>query len=150
MASNIFNTTDSQPILNRISQLNTNSIRQWGTMTLPQMLEHCAIQLKMALGITPAVPAGPALYRTPVGRWLALYAMPWPKGSATPPTMNMDTNGTTVQDFAKEKEHLLQLLGQVLQKDSFSPHPFFGAMDKKDWGRLIWKHLDHHLRQFGV
>jgi hypothetical protein len=151
MAANIFNTTDYNQILQRIQSLQADAKKQWGKMNLQQMLEHCTIQLKMALGMMPdSSKAGQAIFRTAFGRWMGLYVFPWPKGAATPPVMNMETNGTIVKDFAFEKEQLLSLLQQVQQKDSFHAHAFFGAMNKKDWGRLIWKHADHHLRQFGA
>jgi Protein of unknown function (DUF1569) len=149
MAANIFYSSDFDLILQRIDQLTNQSQRRWGKMNLPQMLEHCAIQLKKALGISPATKAqGPALFRTSFGRWMALYAFPWPKGSNTPADMNMEINSVSVQSFEHEKAQLVQLLQQVQQKDSLGVHPFFGAVNKKDWGRLIWKHLGHHLRQF--
>jgi hypothetical protein len=147
----IFQESEYAQIVDRIKQLSSASQRKWGKMNVAQMLEHCSIQLKKALGILPVgKPAGPAIYRTTIGRWLALHVVPWPKGSATPPEMNMDTNGVVVQDVEKGKQQLLHLLQQVQERESFGPHTFFGAMNKKDWGRLIWKHLDHHLRQFGA
>ncbi len=151
MALTIFNPAAYADIQQRINQLAATSPRQWGNMTLPQMVGHCGIQLKKALGILPETAVeGPAFYRTSVGRWLILYAMPWPKGSPTPIAMNMLTNQAQVPDIAKAKTELLQLLQRLQGKDSFKAHPFFGKLTKKDWGRLIWKHLDHHLRQFGV
>jgi hypothetical protein len=146
---NIFNKADYTIIVERLNNLTANSSRQWGTMNLTQMLEHCAIQLKKALGISVTSKAeGPAFFRSNIGRWIALYAFPWPKGSNTPSDMNMERNGVTVNNFENEKIQLLQLLQQVKQKESFGAHPFFGTLSKKDWGRLIWKHLDHHLKQF--
>jgi hypothetical protein len=151
MAANIFNAGDYQNIVSRINNLNLQSLRQWGKMNLPQTPEHCSIQLMKALGLLPSsVPEGPAFYRTGFGRYVALYPAHRPKGYSTPTTMNMEINGVAVQEFEKEKEQLLQLLQQVQQKEHFSSHPFFGTMNKKDRGRLICKHLDHHLRQFGV
>ncbi len=150
MAANIFNETDYTAIKNRIHQLNMQSQRVWGKMSLPQMLEHCSIQLKKALGIIPeGAYEGPSMFRTAPGRWLLLYAMRWPRGVATPSQMNMLSNGATVADVQDSKRVLLGLLEKVQSQQHFSPHPFFGKMDKKDWGRLIWKHLDHHLKQFG-
>lgn len=150
MAANIFNETDYAGIKNRINQINIHSQRKWGKMSLPQMLEHCSIQLKKALGIIPETAyEGPSMYRTDLGRWLLLYAMPWPKGVATPSQMNMFSNGATVADVQDSKRLLLGLLENLQLQEHFNPHPFFGRMDKKDWGRLIWKHLDHHLKQFG-
>ena len=150
MAANIFNQTDYAGIKNRINRLNAESQRQWGKMTLPQMLEHCSIQLKRALGIIPETAyEGPSVFRTAFGRWLLFYAMPWPKGAATPSQMNMSTNGLPVADIQVSKQALLDLLERVQLQERFNTHAFFGKMDKKDWGRLMWKHLDHHLRQFG-
>jgi hypothetical protein len=149
--NNIFNQEDYTQILSRIHLLNADAQKHWGKMSLPQMLEHCSIQLKMALGMLPdSSKTGPAIFRTVFGRWMGLYAFPWPKGSATPPVMNMQTNDVTVRDFNFEKQQLIDLLQQVQQKESYHAHAFFGAINKKDWGRLIWKHLDHHLKQFGV
>jgi hypothetical protein len=146
---NIFNETDFVALVQRINNLTANSNRQWGKMNLTQMLEHCALQLKRALTIVPAATAeGPVLYRTVIGRWMALYLVPWPKGSTTPSDMNMEKNDVTVKGLENEKTQLLHLLQQVRRKNSFGVHPFFGALNKKDWGRLIWKHLDHHLKQF--
>jgi hypothetical protein len=151
MAANIFNQNDYSQILTRINKLNASSQRRWGKMNLPQMLEHCSIQLKKALGIIPAAAMeGPAIYRTGIGSWLALYVAPWPKGSKTPAVMNMETNGVTAQEFMIEKKQLIDFLQQIQQQESFHPHPFFGSLNKKNWGRLIWKHLDHHLRQFNA
>jgi hypothetical protein len=150
MAANIFNETDYVDIKTRIHQLNIQSQRQWGTMSLPQMLEHCSVQLKKALGIIPeGAYEGPSMYRTAFGHWLLFYAMPWPKSAATPSQMNMLSNGATVADVQDSKRALLGLLEKVQSQYQFNTHPFFGKMDKKDWGRLIWKHLDHHLKQFG-
>jgi len=29
-------------------------------------------------------------------------------------------------------------------------HPFWGKMTFEDWDKLMWNHIDHHLRQFGA
>ena len=119
-------------------------------MSFAQTLEHCSIQLKIGLGIIPETAyEGPSMYRTSIGRWLLLYALPWPKGAATPSQMNMLSNGSPVTDIQESKQALLELLEKSQSEHHLKPHPFFGDMEKKDWGRLIWKHLDHHLRQFG-
>ena len=94
MAANIFIETDYVEIKKRINQLNEASERQWGQMWLPEMLEHCSIQLKKGLGIIPeSFYEGPTMYRTGFMRWLLFYVIPWPKGAATPSQMNMASNG---------------------------------------------------------
>ncbi len=150
MKANIFTAADYTAIIARINRLTPQSIRQWGKMTLPQMLVHCGIQLKKAMGIIPAgKPEGPGFYRSAMGRWLLLYVVPWPKGTTSPQAMNMAGNQTATGNWEEEKAALLHLLQQVMQQGSLHPHPMFGVLNRKDWGRLIWKHLDHHLRQFG-
>ncbi len=151
MASNIFQSLDYSSIIQRIDSLQPDSPKRWGKMDIIQMLEHCAIQLRLALGIIPQTNTeGSSLMRTKFGRWVSLYALPWSKGLPTPQKMNMVANNISVDDFQAKKEALLDLLGMVIVKQDFRPHPFFGKLDKKYWGRLIWKHIDHHLKQFGA
>jgi len=150
MAANIFIQKDYMNIIDRINQLNTQSQRQWGEMSLDQTLEHCCIQLRIGLGMVPETGyEGPSMFRTAIGRWMLLYALPWPKGTDTPSQLNILSNGLSVPDMEDSKQALLELLEKVQVEHSLKPHPFFGNMKRKDWGRLIWKHLDHHLRQFG-
>ena len=35
-------------------------------------------------------------------------------------------------------------------REAVLEHPKFGPLTQSEWGRLAWKHRDHHLRQFGV
>ena len=151
MAEHIFIETDYLTIQNRIQALTADHHRRWGTMTLNEMLEHCAIQLKLALGkIEQKHFEGPSIQRSRFIRWAALYAVPWFRGLPTPSRMNTKRNQVQAADLETGKEQLLALLDEVQLAGDLKPHPFFGSLNRKDWGRLIWKHLDHHLRQFGV
>jgi len=150
MPHNIFKEPDYESIVKRVENLRRETRSVWGKMNLLQMLEHCSLQLQLALGmIQQSTFEGPSIMRTNLGRWLALYAMPWSKNLRTPSKMNMHLNNTPVPDFENAKEQLLELLNEVKTSQELKPHPFFGPMSQKDWGRLIWKHLDHHLKQFG-
>jgi hypothetical protein len=149
MAENIFTDSDYNQIVRRLHQLTQESKRKWGKMSLPQMLEHCAIQLKLALGkIPPGKAESSFIYRTTAGRWLSLYIIPWPHGFETPSKMNMLKNHVPVKNYEAEREQLLTLLAEVRQRSSLMPHPFYDKMSQKDWGRLIWKNINHHLKQF--
>jgi len=150
MASNIHNESNYQGILKRIDALDSNNKRKWGKMNIEQMLEHCSLQLKLGLGHKQMTGyEGPGIQRTWFGRKSFLYAMPWLKGLPTPSQMNMVKNDVSVEAFAQEKSQLIKLLEEVQKNTNLKPHAFFGAMNQKDWGRLIWKHLDYHLKQFG-
>jgi hypothetical protein len=149
--SNIFNEKDYKLILQRIGKLSPQFNRKWGVMNLNEMLQHCTIQLKLALfEILGNKCESSFIFRTSFGRWLGLYGPKWNKGTITPSQMNIKKQSLDIKSFEEERRQLFQYLEKVSGKDNFQEHPIFGKLNKKDWGRLIWKHLDHHLRQFGV
>jgi hypothetical protein len=149
MAENFFDATDRRQMQQRIVQLPEHAVRQWGTMTAPQMLRHCRAQLDLILHPDPKpLVHNTALRFAPI-RWLAIYLVPWPKGSPTAPQMDVNKKLKDVGGFDEEKQLLLQSLEDVSQMEAFyAVHPLFGRLGRNDWGRIIWKHLDHHLRQF--
>lgn len=150
MAATILNTTDLQALRQRMQALTAAAQRRWGSMQATEMLWHLRMQLELALGLRPLHTQARSALRLPPLRWLALYVIPWPKGSATAPEMNARKRNAEVQDLATEQQLLLQRMSEVLQAQQLGPHPLFGALSYNDWGRLIWKHIDHHMRQFGV
>jgi hypothetical protein len=148
---NIYTDEDFAKLMERLNSLHEYSNGRWGRMTLPQMLGHCAIQLKLATGEVKSVKKeGSFLYKNMIGRWLSLYVIPWPRGIETPSVMDMEINGAKVGDFGTEKQQLVSLLDDVRTLVTLHAHPFYGNIHRKHWGRLVWVHLDHHLRQFGV
>jgi hypothetical protein len=148
---NIFNHKDYQSLLDRLNTISPLSERLWGKMDVSQMIIHLKDQLDIALGNKHAAAQGPFLFRTILGRYLALYVLPWRKGKEkTPREMNAELKGSVITDFENDKHLLLIRLHEFATAESFSDHPFFGAMNKQQWGRLAWKHIDHHLRQFGA
>lgn len=142
--------SDYLQIKNRIKSLSASSTRKWGGMKLDQMLSHCTTQLEIALGEKAAEIQGPAIMRSRLGKWISLTAIPWPKGSFTPKEMNMVKLGINSEDIEDKKKRLLEYLERSQKEKELKAHPFFGSLTRKEWSRLIYKHLDHHLRQFGV
>ena len=148
---NLFNKKDFEKIILRLSSITPLSEKLWGEMEVNQMIVHLKDQLDIAMGIKAAKAQGPLILRTMVGRYLALYVLPWRKGKeATPKEMDACMNGMIITDFESDKHLLLTRIEEFTMADSFSPHPFFGKMNNKDWGRLAWKHINHHLLQFGA
>jgi hypothetical protein len=148
MSANIFNPTDEQRIAERIAGLQPTSPRQWGSMSPQEMCWHCRQQLEFVLNPTDTRVLKTLLRFEPL-RWLTIFAIPWPKGSPTAPSMDAKKSNPAVGDMLTEKQALLHALEQVVRMpDVRATHPLFGSMGKHYWGRLIWKHLDHHLRQF--
>ena len=146
---NILNEADYAEITYRIQNLSETNSRLWGNMNMQQMLLHCTTQLKLALGEISHKQQGPSLMRSKLGKWLLFSNIPWPKGAVTPGEMNMETTTLSQTEIEIEKRELLIYLEKVKKQTHLKAHPFFGKLDRKEWARLIYKHLDHHLKQFG-
>jgi hypothetical protein len=147
---NIYTQLHTAEILNRIENLSPNSKPQWGTMNVAQMLAHCSSFQDIALG--NSFPP-----RDWLGRLIGRFVKPiFYNDKPLPP--NMSTISTILilddKDFETEKEKLKQKIltfqSNGPEKCSPHPHPFFGKFTPEQWGIGIYKHLDHHLRQFRV
>ena len=145
---NILNEKDYSEIKDRIQKLSAANIRRWGKMDIQQMLVHCTTQLKLAVGEIPSQIQGPSFMRSGLGKWILFSNIPWPKGATTPAEMNAQLAHFSLVDIETEKKELLLYLEKAKEKEKLQPHPFFGNLNRKEWARLIYKHLDHHLKQF--
>ncbi len=103
----ILNDTYYAEIRNRIQALSESNTRRWGKMDLEQMLVHCTMQLKLAIGEIASQPQGPSFMRSSLGKWMLFSMVPWPKGSNTPAEMNADLADFTLTDIGTEKQDLL-------------------------------------------
>jgi hypothetical protein len=114
-------------------------------MTAAQMVGHVADPMRGALGEMKAADK-PGPLRNPLLRYLVIYVLPWPKGAPTAPEYIHDGG----EDLAKNLQALTAVLERFVAAQRLAPHPAFGALSRKGWGRLTWRHLDHHLKQFGL
>lgn len=151
---NICNPEDLARIRARIQAMRPDSPRQWGRMTAGQALAHLADQFRLANGEVPTKDVSNWFTRTVMKR-LVLWGMPAPKGKVkTAEEIDQLIGGTPPTTFEADRETLLRLIDWLVQlpEGGLLPHahPFFGKMDKQQWGTLAHTHLDHHLRQFGV
>jgi len=149
---NLFNPTKREEIINRLSNLTPESKALWGKMSVGEMLCHCLDGNQMALGMRPAADMSNFFTRNVV-KYLVVYLVPIPKGAPAPPEINPHKGGTRPQDFEKERQLLIDDInnfGNLTDSDIKGRHHIFGNLTPDQWGRLGYKHLDHHLKQFGV
>ena len=146
---NILNEADYSEIRNRIQIVSGSDIRLWGKMEIQQMIVHCTRQLKLAVGEISSNQQGSSFLRSKLGKWLLFSNIPWPKGADTPDEMSAEIASFSLTDIETEKRELLSYLEKVREQKLLKTHPFFGELNRKEWARLIYKHLDHHLKQFG-
>jgi len=147
---NLFEDDATKEVMTRIDKLQPAAQRQWGKMDVSQMMAHCSAALDMASGrINPA--------RMLVGRLIGPFVRPL-YSNEKPFSRNNPTDKTLVisdpRDFQKEREKLKACVQQFHEggeaKCTRHPHPFFGSLTPAEWSRGMYKHLDHHLRQFGA
>jgi len=119
-------------------------------MTAPEMICHLNDSFRVGMGEKYASPATNLLQRTVV-KWVALHtAFPWPHGVPTRPELMQGNGGTPPSEWTRDRAQLESLISEFAARQSYGVHPIFGTMSQADW--LIWgyRHVDHHLRQFGV
>jgi hypothetical protein len=138
-------------VLARVARVTPTTSRQWGVMTSHEMLVHLADSFRATLGMRKVSAVDTVFSRT-VMKWGALRTpLAWPKGVPTRPEVDPKREGTKPEEFEADRDALVTLLRQFVDPAAVhTPHPFFGAMSEQEW--MIWgyRHMDHHLRQFGV
>ena len=119
----------------------------WGRLSAKKMVCHLGDQLAVALGDIPSDPKGGLLTKT-VAKWLVLYVpFPAPQGKVkTVPEMLT----TEPSDWEQDSSRFESLLSRLVDAKKVAPHSVFGRLSHSQWGILAVKHIDHHLRQFGV
>lgn len=138
----------SEAILKRIDRVGPNSVRQFGTMSAEQMLAHLVESMRMATGELPVKPKKTPLRWFPL-KQLAIYVAPVPR--FLPTALELVPEKSLA--IEESKRELRRLLAEFRDDSSARPlpvHPAFGRLGSHPWGVLMLRHLDHHLRQFGV
>lgn len=148
----LFDSTKREKIISRINQLTPESKAAWGKMNANQMLCHLTDQLRHSMNEKENPSSSNLFFRT-FGKWLILYVLPIPKNVKTSPKADQMQDGTKPTDFESDRQTLLAYIEKMsaLSDDfAWASHFRFGAMNKKEWRVFTYKHIDHHLRQFGV
>jgi len=134
-------------VVKRVRALRPDSPRQWGKMSADQMLWHVNCALENALG-QRNIPSAKIPIPRPVLKFMVMK-LPWRKNNPTAPEFVASGN----YNFEAERERCITLIDALAAKSTDAPwpeHPAFGRMSGRDVSFLHAKHLNHHLRQFGV
>lgn len=145
---NLFDPAVKQDIIDRIDKLTPESKAQWGKMNVSQMLAHVQKPIGIAYGTHQ--PKGSFLLRFigPLFKSKLWNETPYKQGLPTDPTFIM--TGID-KEFENEKQELLNMINSFSEASVVGEkHPVFGKLTKANWSKATWKHLDHHLKQFGV
>ncbi len=148
---NLFEAARVDEVKERIACLRPDSERQWGRMNAAQAVAHCTAGFELALG--KRLPP-----RLLIGRIIGGIVKPKVFGNDEPMRRNSPTvPGLVMNDdlnLETERERLYEMIDRFAAAGptgcSKHPHSFFGRLTPEEWATLMYKHLDHHLRQFGA
>ncbi len=148
---NIFTRNVSDDVIRRINMLSPQTQANWGKMTVDQMLAHVNVSYEMAFEDKHPKPNFfmRLILKLFVKKTVTGEA-PYKRNSQTAPAFLI----TDERDFEVEKKRLIGFINKTQElgeahfdgKESLS----FGALNKTEWNNMFYKHLDHHLTQFGV
>lgn len=151
MLPNYFSKEVSEKLIQRINSLIPTSATLWGTMNVAQMLAHCNVTYDMVF--TNKYPKPNFLVKTLLKLFVKSSVVgdkPYKKQSQTAPAFIIKDD----RNFEMERSNLINNIKKTVElgeshfegKESHS----FGALSKSEWNNMFYKHLDHHLSQFGV
>lgn len=142
----------TESLIERLLRIPEDRQPLWGKMTPVEMMTHCTTAVRMAFGELPAK-VRTAPWQASLARLFFIDLFPFPKNSPTAPELNPQKKMKVSSDFANARNELVDALRRINaapDTHAFAPHPLFRKMSRRQWGKLMYKHMDHHLRQFGV
>ncbi len=145
----LFDAQRRHEVLERIGRLAPDRKPLWGRFTAPEMVCHVSCDLRQGLGeLETGPPTGP-LAHAPFN-WLAIHVVPWPKGKGQSPPEFLATRPTTWQADVSRLRELIRRFSDRGPAAEWPASRVFGRISGRSWGIMLYKHLDHHLRQFGA
>jgi len=142
------NGTARNSLIQRLLRLTPAAQPRWGKLDAPRMLCHLGDSLAMALGDISTQPANSKAFHHFPLKHLIFYVLPFPKGVSTAPELL----SSSPREFNADRKRVLESMERLAAApQSMGPeHPFFGPLTNEEWNTLQGKHMDHHLRQFGL
>ena len=149
---NVFRQRYTDELLARLDTLRPDSARHWGRMNAHQAVCHLNDSLKAVFGDRP-LQSRPLTLRKRLVRFVA-FTVPlrWPHGFRTSAELDAEQGGTRPEVFERDVAELKNLLHRFVatRGEGLVPHYAWGQLSRGEWGRYVYRHLDHHLRQFGA
>lgn len=148
---NIFTKEVTDEIIDRINQLNPESSALWGKMNVAQMLAHCNVTYEMMYeNKHPKAGAFMKFILKMLVKPKVVNEEAYPQNSRTAPQFLI----ADARVFDEEKQRLIAYINKTqalggAHFDQMESHSF-GKLNTNEWNNMMYKHLNHHLGQFGV
>ncbi|KAA5827330.1 DUF1569 domain-containing protein [Algibacter amylolyticus] len=148
---NIFETKETQAVINRINSLSPTAQPLWGKMSVDQMLAHCNVTYEMTFEDIHPKPKGfTKLMLKLFVKNIVVGDKPYKRNSRTAPQFVISDTKNFVEEKARLTDYLWKAQGLGEQHFSGKESHSFGLLSTQEWNNMFYKHLDHHLNQFGV
>ena len=148
--NSIYDKASNEAMIARINKLTPESKAVWGKMNVAQMYRHCAVAIDIAFGNSNLKVNFLTKLLGKMLKKKVFYGGEMGKNSPTAKEFIITEN----LDLEKTKAELIVRFSRFTSEGKSviktTNHPFWGKMNYEDWDVLMWKHTDHHLKQFGV
>ena len=138
-----------QELNDRVGALAWDRPAAWGRFTAPKMVCHLADSLKMAMGDLKVAPKRLPI-RYPPLKQLIIYVAPFPKNAPTAPELQVRPPRAWSADVSDLQTLVDRFVARGHEASAWAEHPAFGRLSRRAWRVLVYRHMDHHLRQFGA
>lgn len=150
MVPSLHHTEARLSIKTRLLALQPEQQPKWGSLNTAKLMAHLIDSFAMVFSEKDNITPGGVFFATTLGQWLIIRSpVPWPKGVQVPP----EFFATDPVDFAADRQRVLAYLdrfAQPPQRFQWAPSPEFGVLTWRQHGYLQYRHVQHHLKQFGV
>lgn len=145
------NENDRAELIERVKRLTGNETPKWGKMSVGQMMSH--LVQAGDLPFVESLPEQSTFFSRTFIKPLILYVLPMPKDVKVTGDFDQQVNGRRPFEFEADRSQLIdsiERLGTLPIDHNCKYHPMFGKLSAKEWALIAHKHVDHHLKQFGV
>ncbi|MBS1752364.1 MAG: DUF1569 domain-containing protein [Bacteroidetes bacterium] len=150
MKKNLLYQHSADSIIERIKKLQPGNKAVWGKMNATEMLLHANLCNEEIF--TSVSSRRSTSFKQYLLRIIALYLAPHFKKGIKGDSLKETTGKIETLKFEEQKEKFIALIKKFpeYKQPIRLFHIAFGNLSTREWGIAAYKHMDHHLRQFGV
>jgi hypothetical protein len=148
MSHTLWDERDRRTLDERLARLTPETRGRWGSFDAPRMLCHITDAVRAAIGEVSCAPKQSPLRHAPINA-LVMFYLPWPKGTPTAPELLARAPETWEKEVVRYRA-AVDALTKRPKAGAWPVHVVFGRISGAQWGRLLYRHTDHHFKQFGV
>jgi hypothetical protein len=146
---NLFELSAAEELLSRLNNITAATPANWGKMNAAQMMAHCQAPFQVYFGEMKLKRVWAGYLFGKMAKKKLFGPQPWARNLPTAPQFKI----SNPREFAEEKQKLVNYINRFSNEGytiTSTVHPFFGKLSSQEWATLAYRHLDHHLKQFGA